>query len=235
MISVSIECIMTEKENIGANEETYRITPDIPEISEILFNGPDGAISFGRRKNDHVECMVKRFHWLVGSPGGNRYDIELVNGSGLTELDQLQTSFSAYPSDYSFGFEADIKSLRRRTEYRYVKGILPAGDIEAAIAEDPRSGVVPLGNAFRNSLTAIACKEPECLLKGSVLRKLTSSGIISRKEADAVSAVLDYADIAMHLIRFDLPDKETMSWWLSIYGKVATAAVLDRMLINRFE
>jgi|GEM_PF-3083086 len=219
---------MTEKEKIGTEKETYMINPEPQNTSGLLFKGSRGTLPFGRATDGHIECMVKRYHWLVGSPDGLRYDIKLMGGDGLNELDQLQTSFSAYPYECSFRYEAEIKSLRRRAEYRTVGGMPSAGDIETAFEGDPRSGVVLLGRAFRNSLTAIACKGPVCQLNGSILRALTESGCINAEEAEAIATVLDYADIAMHMIRFELPGDDMMAWWLSIYGKVAAMAVKDR-------
>ena len=221
---------MTETKRNGAEKETYRITPEAPRMPGMLLRGPDGAIAFGRGADGKVECMVKRFRWLVGSPDGNRYDINRVSGDGLVELDQLQTSFSAYPSDYSLGYESDIKSLRRRSEYRSVDGMPSMNSVNAAFSEDPRSGIVLLGRAFRNSLSAIACSSQTCRLNEPVLKTLVSSGCISKEEAEAVANVLDYSDIATRIIRFELPDGDIIAWWLHIYGKVAARAVSSRCL-----
>ena len=219
---------MTEKEKISAEKETYRIAPESPGMPGMILKGPGGNIMFSRGDGGKVECMVKRFHWLVGSPDGNRYDIDRVDGDGLVELDQLQTSFSAYPNDYSLGFESDIKSLRRRCEYRKMDGMPSMSSVNAAFAVDPRSGVVLLGRALRNSLAAIACSDPACHLNEPVLRTLIASGCVSAEEAEAVETVLDYSDVAARIIRFELPDQDVIAWWLRIYGKVASRAVSSR-------
>jgi len=214
---------MTEKEKI-CEEETYRIDPDDLEIGGEPHEDPRKTIPL-LPINGPIGCMVDRFHWLVGSGDGREYDIELVKGDRLNELDQLQTAFAAYQSRECFKYELEIKSLRLRAEYRLIDGIPPTNRIITAFNSDPWSAIVMLGRAFRNCLSSIACKGSARSLNEPVLKSLVASGCISVEEAEAAATAMDYSDLTTHIIRIKLPDKYTIALWLSVYRKIATAAL----------